>query len=336
MERQLDPLGRGSAEGSRWRGAACKFRMPAKTIAITGDRSASAGVQFDDGRELEADLVVMAAGIRPEHRPRPRGRPALRARRAGQRHAADLRSLHLRRGRMRPAPQQHLRPGRAAVRAGEGLRHASRGGRSSAATAARCCRPSSRSPASICSPPAISSAGRPAKRWCCKDAEARHLQARRHRGQQGARRRAVRRHAGRRPGTCELMYAGSRCRRAARQAAVRLDAGGMTEHASVSTTCPYCGVGCGVLARTRDRRERPRSRSAATPTHPANFGKLCSKGSALGETLGLGGPAALSRTSTASARAGMQRSTMSPQGFRRIIDRARTAAQSRCMSPASC
>src|SRR5258706_2864364 len=50
------------------------------------------------------------------------------------------------------------------------------------------------------------------------------------------------------------------------------------------TTCPYCGVGCGVLA-TADN-----SGGAAIsgdPKHPANFGRLCSKGSALGETLGL-------------------------------------------------
>src|SRR6266436_6799091 len=51
------------------------------------------------------------------------------------------------------------------------------------------------------------------------------------------------------------------------------------------TTCPYCGVGCGVLA-------TPDSGGGAAisgdPEHPANFGRLCSKGSALGETLGLG------------------------------------------------
>src|ERR1700675_449223 len=50
------------------------------------------------------------------------------------------------------------------------------------------------------------------------------------------------------------------------------------------TTCPYCGVGCGVLA-------APDGRGGAAisgdPDHPANFGRLCSKGSALGETLGL-------------------------------------------------
>jgi assimilatory nitrate reductase catalytic subunit len=52
----------------------------------------------------------------------------------------------------------------------------------------------------------------------------------------------------------------------------------------VRTTCPYCGVGCGVLA-------SPAGRGGAMisgdPDHPANFGRLCSKGSALGETLAL-------------------------------------------------
>ena len=53
---------------------------------------------------------------------------------------------------------------------------------------------------------------------------------------------------------------------------------------AVRTTCPYCGVGCGVLA-------QPDGYGGAVvagdPHHPANFGRICSKGSALGETLGL-------------------------------------------------
>jgi assimilatory nitrate reductase catalytic subunit len=50
------------------------------------------------------------------------------------------------------------------------------------------------------------------------------------------------------------------------------------------TTCPYCGVGCGVLA-TPDGDGG--AAIAGDPEHPANLGRLCSKGSALGETLGL-------------------------------------------------
>ena len=50
------------------------------------------------------------------------------------------------------------------------------------------------------------------------------------------------------------------------------------------TTCPYCGVGCGVLA-TPDGGGG--AAISGDPEHPANFGRLCSKGSALGETLAL-------------------------------------------------
>jgi assimilatory nitrate reductase catalytic subunit len=51
--------------------------------------------------------------------------------------------------------------------------------------------------------------------------------------------------------------------------------------AGIRTTCPYCGVGCGVIA-------QPDGSIAGDPEHPANFGRLCSKGAALAETLGLG------------------------------------------------
>src|ERR1700753_3288678 len=52
------------------------------------------------------------------------------------------------------------------------------------------------------------------------------------------------------------------------------------------TACPYCGVGCGVLA-TPDGNGG--AAISGDPEHPANFGRLCSKGSALGETLGPAG-----------------------------------------------
>ncbi len=52
----------------------------------------------------------------------------------------------------------------------------------------------------------------------------------------------------------------------------------------ISTTCPYCGVGCGVLAEVAaDGHVGVRG----DPAHPANYGRLCSKGSALAETLSL-------------------------------------------------
>ena len=56
--------------------------------------------------------------------------------------------------------------------------------------------------------------------------------------------------------------------------------------AAIRTTCPYCGVGCGILA-------APDGKGGVAikgdPDHPANQGRLCSKGSALGETVGLEG-----------------------------------------------
>ncbi|RUV82523.1 nitrate reductase, partial [Mesorhizobium sp. M5C.F.Ca.IN.020.14.1.1] len=58
------------------------------------------------------------------------------------------------------------------------------------------------------------------------------------------------------------------------------------EAREVRTTCPYCGVGCGVLAKvTADGEITVRG----DPDHPANFGRLCSKGSALAETIDLDG-----------------------------------------------
>lgn len=52
------------------------------------------------------------------------------------------------------------------------------------------------------------------------------------------------------------------------------------------TTCPYCGVGCGVIAKiTEDGTVSVKG----DPDHPANYGRLCSKGSALAETIDLDG-----------------------------------------------
>jgi len=58
----------------------------------------------------------------------------------------------------------------------------------------------------------------------------------------------------------------------------------LPQASGVRTTCPYCGVGCGVIAMADRAGGATISGDAA---HPANFGRLCSKGSALGETLSL-------------------------------------------------
>lgn len=56
--------------------------------------------------------------------------------------------------------------------------------------------------------------------------------------------------------------------------------------AQVRTTCAYCGVGCGIVAtRTGERSVEIKG----DPEHPANRGGLCSKGTHLGETVGLEG-----------------------------------------------
>lgn len=54
----------------------------------------------------------------------------------------------------------------------------------------------------------------------------------------------------------------------------------------VKTTCPYCGVGCGVIAQLD---EEGGVTIYADPNHPSNFGRLCSKGAALGDTLSMEG-----------------------------------------------
>jgi assimilatory nitrate reductase catalytic subunit len=44
------------------------------------------------------------------------------------------------------------------------------------------------------------------------------------------------------------------------------------------STCPYCGVGCGVLIKTESGRI---TGVRGDPSHPANLGRLCTKGATL-------------------------------------------------------
>ena len=50
------------------------------------------------------------------------------------------------------------------------------------------------------------------------------------------------------------------------------------------STCPYCGVGCGVLIGSQGNQIIS---VKGDPTHPANFGRLCTKGSTLHLTTAL-------------------------------------------------
>src|SRR4051812_27436225 len=56
----------------------------------------------------------------------------------------------------------------------------------------------------------------------------------------------------------------------------------MARTREVKTVCPYCGVGCGLLAATDGRRLL---RVRGDPQHPANHGKLCAKGATVAQTV---------------------------------------------------
>ena len=58
----------------------------------------------------------------------------------------------------------------------------------------------------------------------------------------------------------------------------------MTTSRTTQTTCAYCGVGCGIVAKQHDDGTIS---IEGDKSHPSNFGRLCSKGSALADTLGL-------------------------------------------------
>jgi assimilatory nitrate reductase catalytic subunit len=87
--------------------------------------------------------------------------------------------------------------------------------------------------------------------------------------------------------------------------------------APVRTTCPYCGVGCGVLAKRGLKADE--FEISGDEQHPANFGRLCSKGSALGQTLGLDGRLLYPRIGGTRV-AWDQALDHVAGGFRRIID----------------
>ena len=54
------------------------------------------------------------------------------------------------------------------------------------------------------------------------------------------------------------------------------------EGSLIRTTCPYCGVGCGLRVAADET-------FSGDADHPANYGRLCSKGAALGDTLATDG-----------------------------------------------
>ncbi|MSU90066.1 molybdopterin-dependent oxidoreductase [Rhodobacteraceae bacterium 2CG4] len=86
---------------------------------------------------------------------------------------------------------------------------------------------------------------------------------------------------------------------------------------AIRSTCPYCGVGCGV-------RLTPEGsgglRVEGDPEHPANRGRLCSKGLALAETLGPEGRLLAPRVDGRAADWDMALDRVA-QTFRRTIER---------------
>jgi len=63
-----------------------------------------------------------------------------------------------------------------------------------------------------------------------------------------------------------------------------------TQLRQAQTTCPYCGVGCGVdISCNVNERTTSLDKVSGTPEHPANYGRLCVKGTNLLETNDLSG-----------------------------------------------
>ncbi|MDP5209584.1 nitrate reductase [Microbulbifer sp. 2205BS26-8] len=58
------------------------------------------------------------------------------------------------------------------------------------------------------------------------------------------------------------------------------------EYPGTHTTCPYCGVGCGISINGKSHPGPSAITVRGDTQHPSNAGRLCIKGSALGETLG--------------------------------------------------
>ncbi|MCB1759592.1 MAG: molybdopterin-dependent oxidoreductase [Gammaproteobacteria bacterium] len=83
------------------------------------------------------------------------------------------------------------------------------------------------------------------------------------------------------------------------------------------TTCPYCGVGCGLII---EREAGGGISVRGDPAHPANLGRICSKGAALAETIGSEGR--LTRP-LVDGRAVSWDEALDrvAEGFRRVIDR---------------
>ena len=122
MERQLDPAA-GYMLQRELEARGIKIITKAQTKAILGERKVE-GVELADGRIMPANLVVMAAGIRPNAWLAKHAGLDGQSRRPRRCRHAHFRSRHHRARRMRGGRRSRLRPRRAALRDGAGRRGA--------------------------------------------------------------------------------------------------------------------------------------------------------------------------------------------------------------------
>ena len=54
---------------------------------------------------------------------------------------------------------------------------------------------------------------------------------------------------------------------------------------TVDTVCGYCGVGCGLTLSLKDGDPDTVASTKGNPKHPANFGRLCTKGNTTADML---------------------------------------------------
>ncbi len=56
----------------------------------------------------------------------------------------------------------------------------------------------------------------------------------------------------------------------------------MSDSKTVKGSCPYCGVGCGIVMEVKDNKV---VKVSGDKTHPTNFGRLCTKGNTCGQAI---------------------------------------------------
>jgi sulfite reductase (NADPH) flavoprotein alpha-component len=81
----------------------------------------------------------------------------------------------------------------------------------------------------------------------------------------------------------------------------------------IPTLCPYCGVGCGLLATAEQGRI---TRVRGDPKHPANFGRICPKGATVATTVNV--PSRLRYAMAREGKGQMQQAISPSTAIRRV------------------